>query len=57
MQVLQCNKVLFGGYMNQYLIVSFQAVVLFPIVVAVFTLPYIASAVYVLPCHTSAAKP
>ena len=39
MQVLQCNKVLFGGYMNQYLIVSFQAVVLFPIVVAVFTLP------------------
>lgn len=28
--------------MNQYLIVSFQAVVLFPIVVAVFTLPYIA---------------
>ena len=42
MQVLQCNKVLFGGYMNQYLIVSFQAVVLFPIVVAVFTLPYIA---------------
>ena len=28
--------------MNQYLIISFQAVVLFPIVVAVFTLPYIA---------------
>lgn len=28
--------------MNQYLIVSFQAVVLFPIVVAIFTLPYIA---------------